>query len=187
VPLALPPHPPPPPHPTPTPTLTQTLTGRLLWAFSGINEHEVNEGYLPYLTALRRKLAFVRERDGQRMPAIEQLAPEVERLRLRATDKVRECLLELIRAMKKPRQNLAQYQTATLLKYKALNAFLLEQHPSAAADVHNNYLAIMREFYGKQFARYAAQLGRVAVRAPGAVDGPKVEGGRPGMGRVRLT
>ena len=84
------------------------------------------------------------------MPALDQIAPEVERLRLKvrarlrrrprtsgrkeihlligcagppslagpvarrrdqATEKVRECLLELIRNMKKPRQNLAQYQS----------------------------------------------------------------------------
>ena len=46
-------------------------------------ENEVNEAYLPYLTALSRKLAFVREKEGQNMPAVEQLVPEVERLRLK--------------------------------------------------------------------------------------------------------
>ena len=124
-----------------------------------------------------------------------------------AVEKVRECLLELIRNMKKPRQNLAQYQsnvcptpilapvaaaarstfhalvlstgraadgTQTLLKYRLLNAFLLEQHPSAAADVHNHYVAIMRDFYQRQFARYSQQLSKLIVRArrQGPTHGP---------------
>lgn len=52
-------------------------------AASGIMDAEVGESYQPLLTMLSRKIAFVREREGQGIPAIETVAPEVERLRLK--------------------------------------------------------------------------------------------------------
>jgi len=64
--------------------LTPAFPSTIVWAgASGIMEAEVGENYQPLLTMLSRKIAFVREREGQGIPAIDMVAPEVERLRLK--------------------------------------------------------------------------------------------------------
>ena len=52
------------------------------YACSNIFEAELNESYASHLFALDHKLRYVREQESGRVPAIDAVAPELDKLRL---------------------------------------------------------------------------------------------------------
>lgn len=78
----------------------------------------MNEQYLQYLSMLSRKMAFVKERQGQTIPAINSIVPELDRLRFKAVEKVRDFLLDKVRGLKKPKTNPTVLQTVRTIQKK---------------------------------------------------------------------
>jgi hypothetical protein len=50
-------------------------------AISNICESDVNEHYLPYLSALNEKIAFVKTQNNKQIRACKDIAPELDKLR----------------------------------------------------------------------------------------------------------
>lgn len=131
---------------------------------SNIFEAEVGEPYVPFLAQLDRKLQFVRDRaGGSPVPAVEAIQPELDRLRFKAAERIRDFLLDKIKALRKPNSNRA-IQQKLLLKYKALFVFVQENHTPTARELVENYVALMKEYYFRNFQKYLVSTTKLMVR-----------------------
>ena len=66
--------------------------------------------------------------------AVKELQPELEKLKARASVRLREFLLEQIGLLKKPKTNIQIMQKNVLGKYKVFTEFLKEQSPQVRLD-----------------------------------------------------
>lgn len=121
---------------------------------------EVNEKYLGCLIEVNKKMAYMRVHSKQqkRLKAFQELQPELERLRLRASAKVRQFLLDKINDLRSLSTNAQILQTSIFLKYRFFNHFLIERHPEAAVEVRDTYIHIMRQYYLDHFEAYQRGL-----------------------------
>lgn len=133
------------------------------FSFSNIFEAEVGESYVAHLSALDRKLQFARGREGQPVPAVEAILPELEKLRLKAAERVRDFLLDKIKALRKPNSNRA-IQQKVLLKFKALFVFVQENHTPTARELVDTYVALMKDYYFRNFQKYIVSTTKLQVR-----------------------
>lgn len=127
---------------------------------TGICEGEVNEAYLLYLTELNKKMTFV---SGNKARACQDVEPELERLRIRATGKIRDFLLQRIGALKKPNTNIQILQQNVLIKFKYLNQFLVDHSPSVAQEVRNIYVETMSKITVSNLRRYVSSVIKLQI------------------------
>ncbi|KAJ3031355.1 UNVERIFIED_CONTAM: hypothetical protein HDU68_004772 [Siphonaria sp. JEL0065] len=114
-----------------------------------ICEGEVNEFFLQHLLDLNQKMTFVKSQK------------ELERLRLKSSEKTREFLLKRIESLKTPNTNISIIQQNQLLKYKELYWFLLERYSEAAGEVRAAYITTVQQYYLASFEKYIKSLSTV--------------------------
>ncbi|TPX48681.1 hypothetical protein SeMB42_g02918 [Synchytrium endobioticum] len=123
-----------------------------------ICEGEVNDFFLTHLNALNQKMSFVKSQQNKHVRAFKDVGPELERLRLKATEKIREFLLRKLESLRAPNTNVAMIQQSVLLKYKELYWFLLERYGEAAAEIRLNYVNTVSGYYLMCFDKYLKSL-----------------------------
>ncbi|KAJ1994889.1 Vacuolar protein sorting-associated protein 52 [Coemansia spiralis] len=125
-----------------------------------ICDGEVNEKYLECLIEVNKKIAYLRvhNRQHRKLKAFQEMQPELERLCLKASSKIREFLLEKINDLRSLNTNAHILQNSVLLKYRFFNHFLIERHPEAAVEVRDTYIHIMRQYYLDHFETYQRGL-----------------------------
>ncbi|PKC73496.1 Vps52-domain-containing protein [Rhizophagus irregularis] len=123
-----------------------------------ITEGEVDEIWLAYLTELNKKMTYVKRNQKMNVKAIKDVGPELEKLRLKATEKIRDFLLTKIRSLRIPNTNVQILQQSILLKYKALYKFLMERYSEVAVEVMHNYVNTMRWYFFNHFEKYNREL-----------------------------
>ncbi|KAJ1732069.1 Vacuolar protein sorting-associated protein 52 [Coemansia biformis] len=156
-----------------------------------ICDGEVNEAYQECLIDVNKKIAYLRVhgRQHRRLRAFGEMQPELERLRLKASSRVREFLLDKTNSLRALSTNAHVVQSSVFLKYRFLNHFLIERHAEAAVEVRDTYIHIMRQYYLDHFGAYQRGLARlervVADRADvvGAEEPAKL-GGLFGSGKA---
>ncbi|KAJ3265746.1 hypothetical protein HDU77_004014 [Chytriomyces hyalinus] len=126
-----------------------------------ICEGEVNEFFLQHLLDLNKKMAYVKSQKGAHIRALKDVGPELERLRLKATEKIREFLLKKIDSLKTPNTNISIIQQNHLLKFKELYWFLLERYSEAAQEVRATYTTTTQQYYLASFEKYVKSLSSV--------------------------
>lgn len=127
-----------------------------------ICEGEVNEFYLEHLRELDRKMAFVKAQKGKNIRAFNDVTPEFERLRLRASEKNRDYLLDKIRLLKVVGNHVSLLQTKDLLPFRDLYSFLAERFKEVALEVRQTYINTMSAYYKNAFYRYLKLLQKVS-------------------------
>ncbi|KAJ3070045.1 hypothetical protein HDU98_006918 [Podochytrium sp. JEL0797] len=160
-----------------------------------ICEGEVNEFFLTHLLELNKKMAFVKSQKGAHIRALKDVGPELERLRLKSCEKIREFLLKRIESLKTPNTNIAIIQQNQLLKYKELYWFLLSRYSEAAAEVRAVYVMTVQQYYLASFEKYVKSLSSVQTVIADKADligsaetqGSGVGGGGVGNVASRLT
>ncbi|KAJ1926153.1 Vacuolar protein sorting-associated protein 52, partial [Linderina macrospora] len=125
-----------------------------------ICDGEVNEKYLDCLVEVNKKIAYMRVHGKQhkRLRAFQEIQPELDLLRLRASAKIREYLLDKINGLRSLSTNVQILQNSIFLKYRFFNHFLIERHPEAAVEVRDSYIHIMRQYYLDHFETYQRGL-----------------------------
>ena len=102
---------------------------------SHICDSEVNDAYLDYIMTLRGKFSFMDSDLARSSAAATEVAPELEKLRLKAISKVRESLLSKMSMLSKPNTNFQILQQSVLLKYKYFAQFLRDHaRPSISSQ-----------------------------------------------------
>ncbi|KAJ3404153.1 hypothetical protein HDV05_007317, partial [Chytridiales sp. JEL 0842] len=123
-----------------------------------ICEGEVNEFFLQHLQELNRKMTYVKSQKGSHIRALKDVGPEMERLRLKSAEKIREFLLRKIESLKAPNTNIAIIQQNVLLKFKELYWFLLERYGEAALEVRAIYINTVSTYFYASFEKYVKSM-----------------------------
>ncbi|PIA18916.1 Vps52-domain-containing protein [Coemansia reversa NRRL 1564] len=125
-------------------------------AVKTICDGEVNEKYLECLIEVNKKIAYMRVHGKQhhKLRAFQEVQPELDRLRLKASSRVREFLLDKINSLRSLNTNAHVLQSSVFFKYRFFNHFLIERHPEAAVEVRDTYIHIMRQYYVEHFETY---------------------------------
>ncbi|TPX37558.1 hypothetical protein SmJEL517_g00456 [Synchytrium microbalum] len=126
-----------------------------------ICEGEVNDFFLTHLNDLNKKMSYVKAQQNKHVRAFKDVGPELERLRLKATEKIREFLLRKIESLRAPNTNIAMIQQSVLLKYKDLYWFLLERYADAAGEIRVNYVNTVGGYYLMCFDKYLKSMQRL--------------------------
>lgn len=117
-------------------------------------EAEINEFYLTNLQDLNSKLNYVLGNQQKGIKAFDTIIPELERLRLKAVEKIRDFFLKKIESFKAPNTNIALVQQNVLLKYKNLFWFLMEQYTPIGLEIHQSYIGVVSTYFLSSFERY---------------------------------
>ncbi|KAG0043050.1 Vacuolar protein sorting-associated protein 52 [Gryganskiella cystojenkinii] len=123
-----------------------------------IYDGEVDETWLAALAELNSKMYHAKARQGRHIRALKEVGPELERLRVKTVEKIREFLLAKIKSFRIPNTNVQIMQHSVLLKYKELNQFVMERHSEVAAEIRQTYANTLRWYFSNQFESYAAGL-----------------------------
>jgi hypothetical protein len=159
---------------------------------SHICDSEVNDAYLDYIMTLRSKFTFMDTDMARISAAAAEVAPELEKLRLKAISKVRESLLSKMSMLAKPNTNFQILQQSVLLKYKYFAQFLRDharpsisgqagrvQHvTSVYSEVCDAYVDIISKLYAhymRQGSRNMDKLLDSPVPSSGSVSNTLVE------------
>ena len=138
--------------------VNQIVVSRAL--IEGVCEAEVNEGYVQYLVQLHRTMqSAVAQPDD--VLAKRDVAPEIERLRLRAAACIRDFLLEKFAALRRPRNERAD--CAAVAAQVQVSAALFGQ-PRArrrSGAARDSYVATMSGIYQSTTRTYIAALLRL--------------------------
>ncbi|KNE59537.1 hypothetical protein AMAG_03804 [Allomyces macrogynus ATCC 38327] len=124
-------------------------------------EAEVNELYLPVIAELNAKMVFVKDNKDSHIRAFKDAGPELERLRNKAAEKIREFFLDKFKALRQANTNIQMIQANVLLRFKPLNVFLANWHPEVAQEVRQHYVNLVARYFQAQFERYLKGMAKV--------------------------
>ncbi|KAI8927959.1 Sac2 family-domain-containing protein [Entophlyctis helioformis] len=123
-----------------------------------IFEGEINEFFLQHLADLNKKMAYVKSRQEKKIRGFKDVGPELERLRMKAAEKIRDFLLKKIESLKTPNTNITFIQQSVFLKYKELYWFLMERYSDVALEVHANYVVTVSSYLSASFEKYIKSI-----------------------------
>ncbi|KAJ8328797.1 Vacuolar protein sorting-associated protein 52 [Batrachochytrium dendrobatidis] len=153
-----------------------------------ICEGEVNEFFLQHLIDLDKKMTYVKSRQEKKIRSFKDVAPELERLRQRAVEKIRDFLLKKIESLKSPNTNIAIIQQSVFLKYRSMFSFLMERYSEVGVEIHGNYVATVSNYYFVLFEKYVKSIAKFQMVIADKFDliGCE-EGAKRGLFSGRLT
>ncbi|GAB5589033.1 Vacuolar protein sorting-associated protein 52 [Umbelopsis nana] len=119
-----------------------------------ITESDVDDVWLQYLLELNKKMRFVKANQNKPIRALQDIGPELEKLRLKAASTIRDFFVNKIISLRIPNTNIQILQQSVFLKYKALYHFVTERHHEAATEIRQTYINTMRWYFYNHFDRY---------------------------------
>jgi len=129
---------------------------------SAIVEGETNEAYVQYLVQLHNKLEFCATKASSAV-ALQDVESELERLRIKAVQKVREFLLQRFYGLRKPKTNIQILQQNVLLKFKYFSKFIQQHGPEVSQDVRTAYVETLSRIYRSALSKYAIALNQLQL------------------------
>ncbi|KAI0320685.1 vacuolar sorting protein [Amylostereum chailletii] len=129
-----------------------------------ILDTDVGEAWIPVIEDLERRLEGLKIRS--RVKAARDLGEVAEGVRIVAATKLRAFFLALLQPIRTSMTtNMQVIQTAVLLKYRPLFAFLTRQAAPVAQEIQKAYISAARTYYETGFRRYMRSLGWVKARS----------------------
>ncbi|KAM0354074.1 hypothetical protein ACHAPU_001109 [Fusarium lateritium] len=131
---------------------------------SKISEGHIDETWAKMLAELdRRSAAFKKKTETQSSYAAKDLEPILEKLTLKAIERIRDFIVAQIKALRSPHINAQIIQQQNFLRFKDLFTFLHKHHATLANEIALAYMNTMRWYYLNQFSRYERALGRIKL------------------------
>jgi hypothetical protein len=87
-----------------------------------------------------------------------ELAPELEKLKIKAMSKIRDYFTTQFNAIRKPKTNIQMVQQTSLVKYSKLYMFLAQASPAGAEDLRSMYVESMGRTLLSLFKSYYTQI-----------------------------
>lgn len=112
------------------------------------------EHFMDNIKHLDSKMTWIQIHRGDGVTALREMEPELEKLRLKATERIREFLLQKIESLKIPNTNIAIIQQNVFLKYRELYWFLVKRYSEIASEIRLNYVTTVALYYTASFERY---------------------------------
>ncbi|KAH7137124.1 Sac2 family-domain-containing protein [Dactylonectria estremocensis] len=131
---------------------------------SKISEGHIDDTWAKMLSELdRRASSFKKKTGSEQSHASKDLGPLLEKLTLKAIERIRDFLVAQIKALRSPHINAQIIQQQSFLKYKDLFLFLHKHHAQLANEIALAYMNTMRWYYVNQFTRYEKALGKIKL------------------------
>ncbi|KAL7145746.1 hypothetical protein ABFS83_07G107300 [Erythranthe nasuta] len=129
-----------------------------------IVDGEVNEEYMRTLEILSKKLKFVQiDAMLKTSKALNDVQPELEKLRQKAVSKVFDFMVQKLNALRKPKTNVQILQQSILLKYKYVIQFLKEHGKDVHVDVRAAYIDTMNKVLSTKIRAYIQALEKLQL------------------------
>ncbi|KOS21444.1 Vacuolar protein sorting-associated protein 52 A [Escovopsis weberi] len=133
-------------------------------AISRITTGAIDEAWPKMLNDLDKRASAHEQRfRTQQSKANEELGPILEKLILKAVERIRDFLVAQIKALRSPHINAQIIQQQTFLKFKDLYLFLHKHHATLAEEISLAYMNTMRWYYVNQFGRYERALAKLKL------------------------
>ncbi|KAJ4413843.1 Vacuolar protein sorting-associated protein 52 [Gnomoniopsis sp. IMI 355080] len=133
---------------------------------SKIAEGPIDEAWLKALNEVdKRSEAYkkaTKSGHGQSRAAAD-LGPLLEKLTLKAIERIRDHLVAQIKALRSPSINAQIIQQQNFLKVKDVYTFLHKHHANLAEEICQAYMNTMRWYYVNQFTRYQKALDKIKL------------------------
>ncbi|KAK7423761.1 Vacuolar protein sorting-associated protein 52 [Neonectria magnoliae] len=128
---------------------------------SKIAEGHIDDTWTKTLAELdRRATSFKKKSGAQQNNASKDLGPLLEKLTLKAIERIRDFLVAQIKALRSPHINAQIIQQQNFLRFKDLFSFLHKHHAKLANEIALAYMNTMRWYYHNQFTRYEKALSK---------------------------
>ncbi|KAI2624300.1 Vps52-domain-containing protein [Hypoxylon sp. NC1633] len=132
---------------------------------SKIAEGHIDESWVKVVAEIdKRATAYKKSTSsapGSR--GLQDLGPLLEKLVLKAIERIRDFLVAQIKALRSPHINAQIIQQQNFLKFKDLYTFLHKHHSTLADEIGLAYMNTMRWYYANQFTRYENALKKIKL------------------------
>ncbi|KXX82152.1 Vacuolar protein sorting-associated protein 52 B [Madurella mycetomatis] len=131
---------------------------------SKISEGHIDEAWVKLLAEVDKRTT-AHKKNSQQTPskALADIGPLLEKLVLKAVERIRDFLVAQIKALRSPNINAQIIQQQNFLRFKDLFSFLNRHQPILASEICQAYLNTMRWYYLNQFTRYEKALGKLKL------------------------
>ncbi|KAL7915615.1 Sac2 family domain-containing protein [Trichoderma velutinum] len=131
---------------------------------SRITTGHIDELWAKTLIEMDKRASVIKKLSGtQQGKASEELGPILEKLILKAVERIRDFLVAQIKALRSPHINAQIIQQQNFLKFKDLYTFLHKHHAALAEEISQAYMNTMRWYYLNQFTRYERALAKLKL------------------------
>ncbi|KAK2064341.1 Vps52/Sac2 family protein [Colletotrichum caudatum] len=132
---------------------------------SKISEGHIDDTWVRMLAEVdKRATAYKKNAANQGdSKAWSDLGPLLDKLTMKAVERIRDFIVAQIKAMRSPHINAQIIQQQNFLKFKELYAFLHKHHSTLAEEISLAYMNTMRWYYANQFARYQKALEKLKL------------------------
>ncbi|KAK4204108.1 Sac2 family-domain-containing protein [Triangularia verruculosa] len=127
---------------------------------SKIAEGHIDEAWIKTLAEVDKRATAQKKNSQQQTQnkALADIGPLLEKLVLKAVERIRDFLVAQIKALRSPNINAQIIQQQNFIKFKDLFGFLNRHQPGLAGEICQAYLNTMRWYYLNQFTRYEKAL-----------------------------
>ncbi|KAK1594429.1 Vps52/Sac2 family protein [Colletotrichum navitas] len=132
---------------------------------SKISEGHIDDTWVKMLAEVdKRATAYKKNVVNQgNSKAWSDLGPLLDKLTMKAVERIRDFIVAQIKAMRSPHINAQIIQQQNFLKFKELYAFLHKHHSTLAEEISLAYMNTMRWYYANQFTRYQKALEKLKL------------------------
>ncbi|KAK3390474.1 Sac2 family-domain-containing protein [Podospora didyma] len=131
---------------------------------SKISEGHIDEAWVKVLIEVdKRAIALKKSPLQANSKALSDIGPLLDKLLLKAVERIRDFLVAQIKALRSPHINAQIIQQQNFLKFKDLFAFLKRHQPVLAGEICLAYMNTMRWYYLNQFTRYAKAMEKIKL------------------------
>ncbi|TDZ65177.1 Vacuolar protein sorting-associated protein 52 A [Colletotrichum trifolii] len=132
---------------------------------SKISEGHIDETWLKMLAEVDKRATAYKNNTAspRKSKAWADLGPLLEKLTMKAIERIRDFIVAQIKALRSPHINAQIIQQQNFLKFKELYSFLHKHHPTLAEEISQAYMNTMRWYYVNQFSRYQKALERLKL------------------------
>lgn len=130
---------------------------------SRIVDGHIDEAWVKALTDLDKRAAASKKSSQQQCKAAEDIGPLLDKLVLKAVERIRDFLVVQIKALRSPHINAQIIQQQNFLRFKDLYLFLHRHQPILASEICLAYMNTMRWYYLNQFSRYEKSLAKLKL------------------------
>jgi hypothetical protein len=125
----------------------------------------IDESWAKVLLDVDRRATVFKKRSASsdQSKASGELGPLLEKLILKAIERIRDFLVTQVKALRSPNINAQIIQQHNFLRLKDLFTFLHKHHATLADEISHAYMNTMRWYYANQFGRYEKALGKMKL------------------------
>ncbi|ORY64896.1 Sac2 family-domain-containing protein [Pseudomassariella vexata] len=132
---------------------------------SKIAEGHIDESWVKILAEVDKRATTHKNNAAisQNSKGLQDLGPLLEKLVLKAIERIRDFLVSQVKALRSPHINAQIIQQQNFLRFKDLFSFLHRYHATLADEICLAYRNTMRWYYHNQFTRYESALKKIKL------------------------